>query len=421
MLRRLADDPVSPVSARSPALILSRVAGLLLANGQTTEQVVHATTRAAGRFGIGVAVFPAWGETVLRITEDGASRLEVVAVAPSAVDMRKVTGTMALVTAFSAGRGDCDSFEAGLDALAHLPPPSLLRFVVMAAAGAAALAMVFGAERLPELLLIALIAGVGGLARRGLARMSHNLFIQPPAAALLAGLAGGVALNQGFSSLVALCPCMILVPGPHLLNGALDLIRGRITLGAARIAYASMTIVTICVGLLLGLTAVGASLPGGASTAAVPLLADVIPAGVAVLAYGSYFAMPWRMLPIPVVIGMGAHALRWGLITLAHASPALGAFGACLLVGVLMTPISDRLHLPFAGCAFAAVVSLIPGVFLFRMAGSLVQIVALGRDAPLGLLAAAAGDGATAMMILIAMAAGLIIPLLLFTHPAAKA
>ena len=42
-----------------------------------------------------------------------------------------------------------------------------------------------------------------------------------------------------------------------------------------------------------------------------------------------------------------------------------------------MTPIADYLRLPFAGLAFASVVSLIPGVFLFRMAGGMVELATL--------------------------------------------
>jgi uncharacterized membrane protein YjjB (DUF3815 family) len=178
-------------------------------------------------------------------------------------------------------------------------------------------------------------------------------------------------------------------------------------------AYAGLTILVICIGLLLGLTIGGASLPVDAPTVAVPLAFDVLAAGVAVLAYGTFFAMPWRMLPIPVVIGMGAHALHWSLIDVVHASPALGAFGACLLVGILTTPIADRLRLPFAGCAFASTVSLIPGAFLFRMSGILVDIVGAGGAAPPSLMTEAVADGVTALMILVAMAAGLIIPKLL--------
>jgi hypothetical protein len=54
---------------------------------------------------------------------------------------------------------------------------------------------------------------------------------------------------------------MILVPGPHVLSGAVDLIRGRIHLGAARLIYAGLVIMAISTGLLLGLTGFGVSLP----------------------------------------------------------------------------------------------------------------------------------------------------------------
>jgi len=116
------------------------------------------------------------------------------------------------------------------------------------------------------------------------------------------------------------------------------------------------------------------------------------------------------MLPIPIVIGMLAHACRWAVISMAGANVETGAFVACLLVGVVMTPVADKLHLPFAGLAFASVVSLIPGVFLFRMAGGMVAFVTLGPKAPQGLLLQVVTDGTTALLVLLAMEFSLILP-----------
>src|SRR5712671_3182734 len=253
----------------------------------------------------------------------------------------------------------------------------------------------------------------GACLRRWLAEISRNPFVQPFCAALLAGAVGAIAARLQLSSvlrLVAVCPCMVLVPGPHLLNGAIDLARARIALGAARIAYASLIILMICTGLLLGLSFGGVTLPVSAPSYPVPLGCDVIAAGVAVAAYGTFFAMPWRMLPIPVVIGMLAHASRWGIISVAGASVETGAFVACLVVGIIITPIADRLRLPFAAFAFASVVSLIPGVYLFRMAAGLVDLVTLGQKASADVLLNTIADGATAMLIILAMAIGLILP-----------
>jgi uncharacterized membrane protein YjjB (DUF3815 family) len=166
----------------------------------------------------------------------------------------------------------------------------------------------------------------------------------------------------------------------------------------------------ICTGLLTGLSFGGVSLPASAPSYPVPLGYDVIAAGIAVAAYGTFFAMPWRMLPIPVAIGMLAHASRWAMISLAGASVQTGALIACLIVGIVITPIADRLRLPFAAFAFASVVSLIPGVYLFRMAAGLIDLVTLGQNASANVLLNTIADGATAMLITLAMAIGLIVP-----------
>jgi len=87
---------------------------------------------------------------------------------------------------------------------------------------------------------------------------------------------------------------------------------------------------------------------------------------------------------------------------------ALAAFVACLLVGLILTPVARHKHMPFAAIGFASVVSMIPGVFLFRIASGLVQI-ASGSDMSPELIRATAADAATALAITLAMSLGLIV------------
>jgi uncharacterized membrane protein YjjP (DUF1212 family) len=409
---------ISPVSIADAEALLSLVARLLYGNGQATRSVITQVERLGRSTGYSVALFASWGELILRleaVDEPKTPKIIAIECAPAGVDMNKVIETVKVLDEVSAGRLDGIGAIATLNDIARLGPTSTLRFAGLAGAGAAALAVIFGGALTFSLAWIALSAAAGAVLRRFIAVRGGTALPQVLGAALLSGLvtAGAARFLRGADeTLLALCPCMVLMPGPHFLNAALDFAHLRIALGQARFVYAALLTLLICVGLIAGLSLGQQSLPPPGPAATTPLTLDVLAAGVAVAAYGTFFSMPWRVLPLPVAIGMLAHASRWVALDWGANAP-LGAFIACLIVGTLTTPIANRLHFPFAAFAFASVVSLIPGIYLFHMAAGLVAVMDVGSGGDVHPLMATFVDGANAGAILLAMALGLSLPKLL--------
>src|SRR5215831_5402084 len=291
-------DPPSPdaevhrnASSREPLALILQSTTLLFANAETTERTVTGGSRIAQVLGYRATLIPRWDELTVRLERSSGSRRDVAQAAPAGIDMNKVLATERTIDAISDGRVHPEDAQSAFAKIAALPPVSLGRFALAAAVGASALSVIFGAEHPASIALIALSAGAGAVLRRALSRMSSNLLLQPFCAALLAGLVGGIAQRYQLSSplaLVALCPCMVLVPGPHFLNGLIDLGRARVALGGSRVAFAILVVVAISAGLLLGLWLVGATLSLSPPSRSVPLALDVVAAGLAVSAYGSF-------------------------------------------------------------------------------------------------------------------------------------
>jgi uncharacterized membrane protein YjjP (DUF1212 family) len=403
--------------------LVAAFARVLYVNGQSTDQTLAAAKELADALELRVKILPRWGELFFQASDREGTFVSAEEARPTGVDMDRVASARNAIEDIRAGRLVPAEAAKAIQLIAQKPPAPTWLFALAAAACAVALAVLFGVRHSPAAALIFVSGGAGGVLRRILGRYSSNIFLQPFSAALIAGIIGALAVRFNLSSalrLVAVCPCMVLVPGPHFLNGMIDLVRGRMVLGTSRLIYASLVVAAISVGLLAGLALFGVALPVDPPGRELPLWHDVIAAGVAVACYSIFFSIPLRMLPWPVTVGAAAHALRWVARFILQLSFPIGAFVACLVVGLVLTPVARRRRMPFAAIGFASVVSMMPGVFLFRTASGLVQL-ASGSDRPWELMAATFADGSLAVLIILAMSFGLIVPKLVIDYAGDKA
>ncbi|MCU1407366.1 MAG: hypothetical protein JWQ43_3669 [Glaciihabitans sp.] len=391
----------------SDQVLVARAAALLHVSGESTTVTLAAVDRLNHGLGTNFELLPSWAS--MTVLAKGRDPVTTVA-PPVGVAMRSVTIAMRVIDRVGDNTATRLQLAAELDRATKAGPSPMWLFIVACATGPAALSIIFGAHDATAVLLVAFSGALGGAARRLLGRFHIGPLGQVFAAAFLAGVIGGFAVNADLSTslrLIAVCPAMILVPGPHILNGVLDLFALRIPLGFARLGYAAVLLLAVGSGLALALALFGTNLPVEPGGRTVPLWLDVIAAGVAAASYPVYFAIPYRLIIWPVVVGAVAHGLRTVAINDWGWNVAIGATIACFLVGIVLAPVSHRLHIPYAAVAFAAVVALVPGVYVFRMINAIGDLPFAGsNDSLLG----AISDGTTAALIVLGMAVGLALP-----------
>ncbi len=395
----------------SEQFVLS-VAQTLFENGEDTSGVLSTSRDLGDALGQPMSVIPRWGEIGLQ--RDGRI-IRTAPVVPWIVNMRRVTATLAIAAKVKSGQLDGAAAAVAMTKAASLPASSDIVFAIACALGAPALLLINGGSIDLVMAIVGGVAFFGGLLRRWLGRIEvDNGLPQLFAASLLAGVVGGAATLlhiRSSAGLIALGPLMVLVPGPALLGAAFDLLGLRIPLGMARLAYGLLAITALSAGVTIGTALAGGVGPGPQVPAPhLTLWLDMTCAAIASGAYAVFFSMPWRLMLFPVVTGACAHGVRWFCLSELHLSNAAGAGLACLFAGIVVEPVTRKLHLPFAAVGFASVVAQVPGTTVVRISGGLVELQRLSNAAMPDAIANIFGDAGTALLTFVAMALGLAIP-----------
>ena len=258
---------------RREAGLTARTATLLLDSGQSTHAAVATVERLNELLGTRFTLLPTWSQVTLADADGAVAAVQ--AIRPVGVHMGRATLIQRRLSAI--GSLSLDELEDLLEKAEAQPSSPTWMFALAAGLGASLLALIFGAHHLPSVTLAFAAAGAGGLARRALAERTTAV-TQTFAAALIGGLVGALAVHLGWTGtarLVAVCPGMVLVPGPQVLNGAIEIAERRHDMGLARLADAALTILAISAGIIGGLLIGGTGLPGGRrpAHAGVPLTA----------------------------------------------------------------------------------------------------------------------------------------------------
>src|SRR6266404_4189810 len=165
-------------------LALTRV---LYVNGQDTDQTLDAAERLGDTLRVRSKIMPRWGELQLQAEDRDGRIISAVAVDPAGVEMDRVASTMRAIEELGAGRLAPAAAMELITKISKTPPAPTWLFTLAAAAGAVALAVIFGVQHLAAAALIFVSAGAGAILRRSLAKYSANVFLQPFCASLLAG------------------------------------------------------------------------------------------------------------------------------------------------------------------------------------------------------------------------------------------
>jgi len=415
---------MEPVPIEDVAHQTLHVGRLLLGIGADTAEVQESMVRFAAAFGCAAHLVVTYEALLLTVVSGDQFRTKISHRVPAMnVNMAAVAAVSNLLGEVEAGRWRLSDAQKQLGDVEDRSPV-YGRWLIVIALGltAASLARLFGGDW-PTFWVSWLAGSLGMWLRQMLGRRGFNLFFIPFAAALLSGVIGGAAVLLGVSATPALClvaPGMIIVPGVPLVNALQDMIKNHMTVGLARLGLGSLITLAITFGLFAAMSLTGAKIPVEAPLRLLPIPEDALFSALAALGYLFLFNVPARIAWACVVCGVASHTARTLCLHLG-VDIVSGTLIGALAVGFLAQGFARHFRAPAVAFAFPGVVAMIPGAFAFRAVIGCLQIVHTGAAAATALVTETLALAATCLLMVAAIAVGIVAPLILITKGTTKA
>jgi uncharacterized membrane protein YjjP (DUF1212 family) len=290
--------------------------------------------------------------------------------------------------------------------------PRWLAALVLGAA-AASLAGLLGADG-GAAAVAGLATTLGLLARQEIGYRQFSLLALPLTAAFIGAVLGGLAIRLGWTrtpELVLIVPALMVVPGPHFINGLLDLLDNYLSMSLARLGLAMGILFASAAGLVLGVELIlpdSLSIDQAASPENLNLVSDMVLAGIVTLGFAVFYNTPWHLLGTAALLGMAGHGLRF-LAVEAGCRLLTATFLGGLAVGGLAAWMAWSRRIPVAIIAFAGAVTMIPGLHMYRALGGALQLARLGERTDPVTVAGTLGNALQAGLVVGGLALGLVL------------
>jgi uncharacterized membrane protein YjjB (DUF3815 family) len=294
-------------------------------------------------------------------------------------------------------------------------PPAHSRWLAASMLGlaAACLAALLGADR-GAAIVAGLSTALGLITRRELHRRQFSLLTLPFVAAFIGAALGGLAIRFGWTKTLGLAlivPSLMLIPGPHLINGLFDLIDNYLPMSLARLGLATAIIVASALGIILGIELTLPELPVAEQSGGTDYLnvfSDMLLAGVVTCGFAMFYNAAWSQIGMAVVGGMVGHGLRY-LVLEAGYRLEVATFLGAMAVGLVSASIARSYKVPFAVIAFAGAVTMMPGLQMYRALGGAMKLAQFKSAVEQPELAGMLGDASQAFFVAGSLALGLVV------------